>query len=304
MTDSEEFDYESLPTNSVAVNMAAGALAGITEHVVTYPFDSIKTRMQLMNSFYSGFGQAISKTYSQEGAMALWRGVNSVVIGSGPAHALFFAGYEQSKILFKQWDKSEDSHLAHAMAGVVATTLHDSFNTPFDVIKQRLQVAGHSYSGIMDCAVKIAKSEGFGSFYVSLPTTMMMSIPFQSVQFTTYEYCRKRLNPKNEYNPMTHIVSGGLAGGLASLLTNPLDVAKTLLQTRGISQDAVLRNVSGLGQACKIIYKRHGIFGFMRGVQARLLSNMPSTAVAWTTYEFLKVAFIGSSMAPATIPSN
>ena len=35
-------DYESLPTNSVAVHMTAGAVAGIMEHCVMYPFDSVK----------------------------------------------------------------------------------------------------------------------------------------------------------------------------------------------------------------------------------------------------------------------
>lgn len=35
-------DYESLPTNSVAVHMTAGAVAGIMEHCIMYPFDSVK----------------------------------------------------------------------------------------------------------------------------------------------------------------------------------------------------------------------------------------------------------------------
>jgi len=39
---SEDYDYESLPTNSVAVHMTAGAVAGIMEHCIMYPFDSVK----------------------------------------------------------------------------------------------------------------------------------------------------------------------------------------------------------------------------------------------------------------------
>lgn len=35
-------DYESLPTTSVSINMTAGGLAGILEHVVMYPLDSVK----------------------------------------------------------------------------------------------------------------------------------------------------------------------------------------------------------------------------------------------------------------------
>lgn len=35
-------DYEQLPTPSVATNMIAGAAAGVLEHCVMYPMDSIK----------------------------------------------------------------------------------------------------------------------------------------------------------------------------------------------------------------------------------------------------------------------
>lgn len=39
---SKDYDYESLPTNSVGVHMTAGAVAGIMEHCIMYPFDSVK----------------------------------------------------------------------------------------------------------------------------------------------------------------------------------------------------------------------------------------------------------------------
>lgn len=35
-------EYESLPSASTAVHMFAGAAAGITEHCVMYPVDSVK----------------------------------------------------------------------------------------------------------------------------------------------------------------------------------------------------------------------------------------------------------------------
>jgi hypothetical protein len=35
-------DYETIPNGSVYANLMAGALAGITEHTVMYPFDAIK----------------------------------------------------------------------------------------------------------------------------------------------------------------------------------------------------------------------------------------------------------------------
>lgn len=35
-------DYEQLETPSIAINMTAGALAGILEHCIMYPMDSVK----------------------------------------------------------------------------------------------------------------------------------------------------------------------------------------------------------------------------------------------------------------------
>jgi hypothetical protein len=42
LLEESEDDYEAIPNSSMAVNMMAGSLAGITEHVVMYPFDAIK----------------------------------------------------------------------------------------------------------------------------------------------------------------------------------------------------------------------------------------------------------------------
>lgn len=35
-------DYETLPTDNVGTHMIAGAIAGVMEHCVMYPLDSVK----------------------------------------------------------------------------------------------------------------------------------------------------------------------------------------------------------------------------------------------------------------------
>jgi len=45
MTQADEYDYEALPENSsVFAHLMAGAFAGVAEHAVMYPVDSIKVR--------------------------------------------------------------------------------------------------------------------------------------------------------------------------------------------------------------------------------------------------------------------
>ncbi|KAI9003595.1 putative MRS4-protein of the mitochondrial carrier family [Gaertneriomyces semiglobifer] len=291
-TEVEEVDYESLETTSVATNMLAGALAGITEHTVMYPLDSIKTRMQVITSnpqaIYSGVTNALTRISSAEGFSTLWRGVNSMILGAGPAHALYFATYEKCKEMLSG-NGAGHHHVAHAAAGACATIVSDGVMNPFDVIKQRMQVHGSVHRGAFECGRTILRTEGLSAFYVSYPTTLMMTIPFQSIHFTVYEYFRKTLNPSGNYDPKTHCISGALAGAAAAALTNPLDVAKTLLQTRGAVEDTKIRKASGLVEAFKIIYRRHGFAGFAMGLKPRVLSHMPATAVCWTTYEFLKM---------------
>lgn len=48
-------DYESLPTTSVAVNMTAGAIAGVLEHIVMYPMDSVKVSPFLCKYLYISY---------------------------------------------------------------------------------------------------------------------------------------------------------------------------------------------------------------------------------------------------------
>ena len=50
-------------------------------------------------AIYTGVGNAFSRISSTEGMRALWRGVNSVIMGAGPAHAVHFGMYEAVKEL-------------------------------------------------------------------------------------------------------------------------------------------------------------------------------------------------------------
>ncbi|KAG8929176.1 Fe(2+) transporter [Tulasnella sp. 418] len=290
----DEVDYEGLPTGtSLGINMLAGAMAGISEHAVMFPVDSIKTRMQVFTaapggSTYSGVANAFSRISSTEGLRALWRGVASVIMGAGPAHAVHFGAYEFVKEL-AGGNKPGHQPIATAIAGAAATTANDALMNPFDVIKQRMQIHNSQFRSVFTCARTVYKNEGLAAFYVSYPTTITMTIPFTAVQFTVYEYFKEVLNPSGVYSPLTHVASGAAAGAVAAAVTTPLDVAKTLLQTRGTSADPEIRHARGMGDAFRIIWKRNGIKGFSRGLTPRVLTHMPSNALSWLSYEFFKV---------------
>ncbi|KAI1971880.1 Fe(2+) transporter [Ophidiomyces ophidiicola] len=292
----EEFDYEALPSNySLGHNMLAGAFAGVAEHSVMYPVDLLKTRMQVLNpsagGLYTGLSNAFTTISRVEGWRTLWKGVSSVIVGAGPAHAVYFGTYEVVKE-FAGGNVGDGHHpVAAGLSGACATITSDALMNPFDVIKQRMQVHGSTHRTIWQCARTVYATEGMRAFYVSYPTTLCMTIPFTATQFIAYESTSKIMNPSKKYDPLTHCVAGALAGAVAAAVTTPLDVIKTVLQTRGLAEDAEARTSRGLFNAAALIKKQYGWSGFFRGMRPRIIATMPSTAICWTSYEMAKAYF-------------
>ncbi|UJR38205.1 hypothetical protein I4U23_030878 [Adineta vaga] len=311
-------DYESLPESMhPAIHMAAGALAGVGEHCVMYPVDVVKTRMQCINpdphANYRGIVHAIRQMMANEGIFRPVRGMHVVALAAGPAHALYFSCYERMKLLFSGSSQVGHNPIANGLAGCFATLFHDALMVPADAIKQRLQIYASPYSGAIDCLRKIRQREGLSVLYRSYTTQLTMNIPFHSVHLVTYELFQDYLNYARAYDPLSHVISGAGAGAIASAITTPLDVCKTLLNTQecclaatggptcSVSRSssgtaktiAATQEARGLITAIRVIYIQGGLPAFFKGLTPRVLYQMPSTAVAWSCYEFFKHSFAG-----------
>jgi len=129
-------------------------------------------------------------------------------------------------------------------------------------------------------------------------TTLVMNVPFTAVQFAVYESGKKALvashviGSHDEEGLLEQLLAGGAAGGAAAALTNPLDIAKTRLQTQGMWEpapvDAVgggpakataLRGpVSGATQVLptlREIVAKEGVAALARGMGPRVLFHVP-----------------------------
>ncbi|KAB7496506.1 Mitoferrin-2 [Armadillidium nasatum] len=238
---------------------------------------------------YRSVRDGLRKMVNTEGIMRTIRGVNAVVLGAGPAHAMYFSAYEGIKTKLGS-KKGIHTHFANATAGCGATLLHDAIMVPSEVIKQRMQMFNSPYRSCFDCMCKLYCEEGMRAFYRSYTTQMLMNLPFHASHIVMYEKMSQILNPSREYNPKVHMIAGAGAGAIASALTTPLDMCKTLLNTQ---ESATLNQVNqtrvvGILDAFKTIYRMQGASGFLRGMHARVLYQMPGTAISWSTYELFK----------------
>lgn len=160
---------------------------------------------------YASMSDAFTRISTTEGTKRLWRGVASVILGAGPAHAVYFGMYELAKEL-AGGNEGGYSFVATAGAGALATVTSDALMNPFDgepspswrsvgagltlfrcapaVVKQRMQAHGSQLRTVAETFRTVYRTEGLGAFYVSYPTTLTMTVPFTAVQFSTYEYIK------------------------------------------------------------------------------------------------------------------
>ncbi|KAH9644637.1 hypothetical protein HF086_011806 [Spodoptera exigua] len=176
------------------------------------------------------------------------------------------------------------------LSGCIASLVHDAVSNPAEVVKQRMQMLQSPYRGVWECARHVYRSEGARAFYRSYGTQVAMNVPFQALHFATYEACTARLNPARAYDPLAHALAGAAGGALAAAATTPLDVCKTVLNT----QERAAR-ADGLLDAAAAVLRASGPRGFFRGLQARVLYQMPAAAICWLTYETFKHALGGAA---------
>ncbi|XP_006231629.1 mitoferrin-2 isoform X1 [Rattus norvegicus] len=275
---------------------------------------------------YRNVLEALWRIIRTEGLWRPMRGLNVTATGAGPAHALYFACYEKlKKTLSDVIHPGGNSHIANGIeppragphfpnslglaavsasqprmvwsgslglgaAGCVATLLHDAAMNPAEVVKQRMQMYNSPYHRVTDCVRAVWQNEGAGAFYRSYTTQLTMNVPFQAIHFMTYEFLQEHFNPQRRYNPSSHVLCGACAGAVAAAATTPLDVCKTLLNTQeslALSSN-ITGHITGMANAFRTVYQVGGVTAYFRGVQARVIYQIPSTAIAWSVYEFFK----------------
>nr|AKN21570.1 slc25a-2 [Schmidtea mediterranea] len=292
-----EDDYEALPENSkLSDHMMAGACAGILEHALVYPFDSIKTRLQCIRPNhgikFKGVIDGLYHIAMKEGMKHTLKGVGAVIIGAGPAHALYFASYEWVKKSFCCPSFGHLNSISYACAGAFATSLHDAIMTPADAIKQRLQMYQSPYRNSYQCFRRVLRNEGFPVLYRAYGAQLTMNLPYHSIYILIYEYGQNFSNPNRDYIPLAHIFSASVAAAISSFLTNPLDVCKTVLNTQdhcALSEwSDKNQKIHGIFASAKLIYRCEGVYGYFRGAYARMLYTIPGSAISWGVYEYFK----------------
>ena len=119
----------------------------------------------------------------------------------------------------------------------------------------------------------IVKEEGFGGLYVGIFPTLLTVPLFWSIYWSTYTHFKSSYQEKLPDSPpfVHHILSAISAGAIGDVVTNPLWVTRTRMQTLIFHETGSrAASISTFGMI-RSIYENEGIGAFYRGLGASFL---------------------------------
>ncbi|KFA68259.1 hypothetical protein S40285_01625 [Stachybotrys chlorohalonatus IBT 40285] len=220
---------------------AAGAIAGVSEILVMYPLDVVKTRVQLQTSAtapgegYNGMIDCFQKIIRQEGASRLYRGITAPILMEAPKRATKFAANDEwGKIYRNLFGMPQMTQPLSILTGASAGATESFVVVPFELIKIRLQdkASAGKYNGMIDCVTKTIKQEGPLALYQGLESTMWRHIVWNAGYFGCIFQVRQALPAAETKSGKTFndIIAGTVGGTVGTILNTPMDVVKSRIQ--------------------------------------------------------------------------
>ncbi|KAK9829011.1 hypothetical protein WJX72_003396 [[Myrmecia] bisecta] len=174
---------------TVLRRLVSGALAGMTATALTHPLDTLRLRMALPSTTFTGMTNALVTIGRQDGLMSLYRGLLPTLIGIAPYAAINFASYDLLKH-HAYGDHRPQSTAGNLILGGVAGILASTTCYPLDTIRRRMQMTGKTYSSQTDAFVTIWHKEGYRGFYRGWAANTLKVIPQNSIRFVAYEFLK------------------------------------------------------------------------------------------------------------------
>ncbi|CAN8064246.1 unnamed protein product [Agarophyton chilense] len=282
---------------------------------------SIHLKAKLKVRPNAGAIETISAIVTQDGVRGLWRGVVPSVLRNAMSVGCYMLLLDitTSQLAAPDGTLSDRSSF---IAGGSARFLTVILLSPMSVVKTRMETVEYStrYNGTVDALTKIAKQEGRQGLYRGLLPSIMRDVPYSATYMFLYLRSRqfigsavgltdnrsvimRKLSQTHQVNQtasnpaprqnvdsqqvLSRIVtfaSGGFSGGLATLLTQPLDVAKTRIQLSQGRHGASSR-YSGFVDAVHRMFNEEGVYGFFRGSSPRFVKRVMGAAITWMVFE-------------------
>lgn len=186
------------PALSYSQYYLAGAIAGVTNSVLSGPIEHVRIRLQAQphgaGRLYSGPVDCVRKLSAHQGMLhGLFRGQAVTVLREAQAYGTWFLSFEymmNQDAKRNNVKREEISSLKVATYGGVAGEGLWLSSYPFDVVKSKMQTDGfgteQKFSSMRDCFRKTYAAEGLGGFWKGIAPTLLRAMPVSAGTFAVY----------------------------------------------------------------------------------------------------------------------
>ncbi|KAJ1508560.1 hypothetical protein HMI54_003197 [Coelomomyces lativittatus] len=278
-------------TSSSIKSFLSGGFGGICLVVAGHPLDLIKVRLQTGHQ-YKGMLDCAKQTVAKEGIRGLYKGMATPMLGVTPVFSVCFWGYDVGKQLagwFGGPSKEKNAPLSLtqiAFAGAFSAIPTTFLMTPMERIKCLLQVQTADtikYHGPMDAAKHIVREQGMKGLFTGTSATLLRDGVGSIGYFVAYEGIKRALTPENasasDLSPFAVFMAGGMAGMVNWMLSIPMDVLKSRLQT------APPGTYSGLRDVFSKTVSKEGPKALFKGLGPAMTRAFPANAACFLGME-------------------
>lgn len=253
---------------SLTTEIVAGCLGGCAKTLAFYPLDTLTTLREVG-----------VKTGERRPLSAYYAGLGLTLLGVLPYALVFHLALWLCERLLAAHLSLAALKLCSSTCGAVAACLA---GVPFECLKHRMQLGVEGYATPRAALASTLRRDGARGLYTGLRSTLVRNVPYNAMHFGLFELAVGALR--------NVLVAGALAGALTALLTTPLDVVNTRLQTQAMSASlGVATNFTGVGDAFATIWREEGgPVALMRGAGARVAQYTPSAVVFFAVYQHVK----------------
>jgi solute carrier family 25 (adenine nucleotide translocator) protein 4/5/6/31 len=286
-----------------------GGSIGAVSKTIMAPVERVKLLMQTQDSNplvlsgqverYKGIGDCFSRVYSEQGALAFWRGnlVNCLRYAPQQGSALAFNDFLNG--VFPVYNNQTDFWKGFGVklfSGGLAGGLANTICYPFDFARTRLasdlKAGQGQFKGIGDCIMTTVRNQGITGLYTGWSVTVMGAFVYRAGQLG----CFKQIQDLNPYQK-----DKGYLGGLSSFAA--VTVARTVVMPFNYPFDTVRRRMMLQSEKpvaeraykgsfdCFIkVFRNEGVKGMYKGMVPELFRGVGGSLVI-VAYDRIKVIF-------------
>lgn len=284
----------------------AGAVAAMVSRTFVAPLERLKLEY-IVRGEQKNLINLIQAIAASQGLKGFWKGNFVNILRTAPFKAINFYAYDtyRGQLLRLNGNKETtnfERFLAGAAAGITATVLC----IPMDTIRTKMVApGGEALGGVIGAFRHMIQTEGFFSLYKGLVPSIISMAPSGAVFYGVYDILksaylhspegRKRIEnmkqPGHELNafeqlelgPIRTLIYGAIAGACAEAATYPFEVVRRQLQMQ-----VRATKMSAMATTAKIV-EQGGIPALYAGLTPSLLQVLPSAAISYLVYEFMKI---------------